>query len=422
MSVTGMPAATTPTARVHTGPASYDVLVLDARCKQSLASARSLGRAGLRVALGECLTECSAPHPVLAFHSRYSARNVVLPDITGGGAEFGAAVVEFVRENPTRVVLPTCDEAVVAMMPQRGQLAELGCVLALAPDPVLEVTLDKDRTLAVARSLGIEYPKTMRIDSTDELPTILAEFEFPFVLKPTTSWTGQSVNRLVPEEVVCEAEALDATQRFLAAGAGVLAQQWARGRREGVTLFIVNGEVLASCAHAAYRTIPALGGVSVMRESIPMSADIYAAAVKLVTAIGLQGACEVEFRRDGANRLLLMEINARLAGTIENAVQSGLDLPLMVWRWATGLPVDRVDSYRAGIRTRWLQGDLRWLVNNQRRVGRPDSVSRTRALWIFATEFVRTRHYDCLDGRDLGPIIAELRITVAAARRSWRSR
>ena len=143
-----------------------------------------------------------------------------------------------------------------------------------------------------------------------------------------------------------------------------------------MTLFVVDGEVLASCAHVAYRTSPALGGVSVMRESIPMPQDIYSAAVCLVTAIGLQGVCEVEFRRDARGRPLLMEINARLAGTIENAMRSGIDFPMMVWQWASGLPVDRAGGYRTGVRTRWLQGDLRWLGNNQRRAGRPDSVPR----------------------------------------------
>ena len=96
----------------------------------------------------------------------------------------------------------------------------------------------------------------------------------------------------------------------------MLAQEWACGRREGVTLFIVDGEVLASCGCAAYRTSPPLGGASVMRESIPVPQDIYSASVRLATAIGMQGVCEVEFRRDADNRALLMEINARLAGTI----------------------------------------------------------------------------------------------------------
>jgi predicted ATP-grasp superfamily ATP-dependent carboligase len=390
---------------------SYDILILDAAYKQSLASARSLGRAGLRVALGECFAEYDSSLPVPAFRSRYSSRNVVLPSYAADPEAFASAVVDFVSEHPTRVVLPTGDGVIAAMRPYRERLAALGCVLALAPDCALEIANDKDRTLEVARKLGIDQPKTMRIDSIGELPAVLAGFAFPFVLKPTISWTGHSEHRLVPTEVVDRAEAVDVTQRFLAAGSSVLAQEWACGRREGVTMFVVGGEVLASCAHAAYRTNPALGGASVMRESIQNPQDIYASAVRLVTAIGLEGVCEVEFRRDADGRPLLMEINPRLAGTIENAVHSGVDFPLLIWQWATGLPVDRVEGYRTGVRTRWLHGDLRWLRDNHRRPGRPDSVSRARALWIFAAEFARTRHYDCFDRHDLRPVMAELRST-----------
>jgi predicted ATP-grasp superfamily ATP-dependent carboligase len=405
--------------RVEAGTSdSYDILVLDASYKQTLVSTRSLGRAGLRVALGECFVECDPSLPVLAFRSRYSAHNVVLPSYAADPSAFAYAVLEWVREHPTRVVLPTGDGAIAALMPQREQFAALGCVLALAPNSALEIAIDKDRTLEVARKLGIDQPKTMRIDSIDDLPATLAEFEFPFVLKPTISWAEQLGHRLVPVEVIDEREAVDVTQRFLSAGSGVLAQEWACGRREGVTLFIVDGEVLASCAHAAHRTSPPLGGASVMRESIPIPQDIYDASVRLAKAIDIQGVCEVEFRRDADKRALLMEINPRLAGTIYNAVHSGVDFPGMIWQWAAGLPIDHVSGYRTGVRTRWLHGDLRWLRDNKRRVGRPDSMSRARALWTFATEFVRTRHYDCFDWRDLGPVIAELRTTAAAIRKS----
>jgi predicted ATP-grasp superfamily ATP-dependent carboligase len=258
----------------------------------------------------------------------------------------------------------------------------------------------------------------MRIDSIGDLAAVFAEFAFPFVLKPTVSWTGRSNGRLVPVEVINRAEAEDAARRFLAAGSSLLAQEWACGRREGVTLFIVDGEVVASCGHAAYRTSPPLGGASVVRESIPIPPDIYSASVRLATAIGIQGSCEVEFRRDASNRALLMEINPRLAGTIYNAIHSGIDLPLMTWQWAAGLPVDRASGYRTGVRTRWLHGDLRWLQETPRRAGRPDGMSRARALWTFTTEFGRTRHYDCFDWRDLSPVAAELRTTAAAIRRS----
>jgi predicted ATP-grasp superfamily ATP-dependent carboligase len=387
----------------------YDVLILDADYKQSLACARSLGRAGLRVALGASSAQCSPSPRLPAFSSRYSARNVVLPSNAGDGAEFAAAVVKFVNDNPTNVVLPTGDASIAALIPYRKELAELGCTLALAPDSALEIANDKDRTLQVARDLRIDRPRSMRIDSIGDLTQVLAEFDFPFVLKPTISWTGQVPDRIAPVDVIDEAEAFDATQRFLAAGSAVLAQEWASGRREGVTLFIDRGKVLASCGHVACRTSPPLGGTSVMRQSIQTPPDTYSAAVRLVNAIGMEGVCEVEFRRDADNRPLLMEINPRLAGTLENAIQSGVDFPLMIWQWATGLTIGCVETHRIGVRTRWLRGDMYWLSHNWRRVDRPDTVSRVRALWTFCAEFARTRHYDYLDWRDIRPAVAEVR-------------
>jgi len=382
----------------------FDALVLDGSYKQAVASTRSLGRAGLRVAVGESITD----EPVPAYHSRFCARQVKLPPVTRPEA-YAAAVLDFVREFPTRVVVPAGDATIAAITPARGELAGLGCTLALPPDAALEVANDKDRTLKVAEELGILMPRTISIESAADLPAAIAQLGFPFVLKPTMSWTGRHSQRLVPADVLTEAEAVTVTESFLGAGSGVLAQQFACGRREGVTLLIAGGEVLASCGHVAHRTTPPLGGASVVRESIQVPPDLLDASVRLAKAVGIEGPCEVEFRRDAEGRPLLMEINPRLAGTIENALRSGVNIPLMTWQWAAGQPVEPVADYRAGIRTRWLVGDLAWVARNAQRVGRPDSVPVARSLRIFAGEFFRSRHYDFFDLRDLRPGISELR-------------
>jgi predicted ATP-grasp superfamily ATP-dependent carboligase len=395
----------------------YDVLVLDASMKQSLASVRSLGKAGLRVAAGESVAQFNPAVPLPTFRSRYCQRSVVLPDLIGDEPAFIAAVTDFVRDHSPRVVLPTGDVTIAVLRRHRQQLAEPGCFVALASESALDIANDKDLTLTLAEQLGIAQPKSLRIGSLDGLAAAVQEFGFPFVLKPTVSWTGGTVERLVPVDVVNDEEAREVTERILKAGAGVLAQQWVPGRREGVTLFIADDEVKAACGHVAHRTTPPLGGASVVRESIETPTDTLDAAVRLAKSIGLQGVCEVEFRRDRGNRPLLMEINARLAGTIENAVQAGVDLPLMIWRSATGLDVAPMTAYRCGVRTRWLHGDLRWLWQNWGRIGRPDGMSRARIIYTFFSEFTRTRHYDYFDRRDMMPFIAELYYTMCVMKK-----
>jgi predicted ATP-grasp superfamily ATP-dependent carboligase len=397
-------------------PERIDVMLLDAGSRQSLASVRSLGRAGLRVAAAECFAECDPRLPVLAFRSRYTADSVVLPNFATDRTAFAAGVLEFVRERRVRVVLPASDGAIAALLPVRDELLDTGAMLALPASPALQVANDKGRTLEVARSLGIDHPETMVLTDLAAVSRMLADFAFPIVLKPTSSWGGRSDTRMQAVEVLDAAEAWRAAEEFLAAGVGVLAQHWVGGVRQGVTLFVVDGEVRASFAHVEHRTTPALGGASVVRESTAMPDDIFDASVRLVTALGLQGLSEVEFRRDAEGRPLLMEINARLAGPVETALRSGVDFPLMVWQWATGERVESVHGYATGVRMRWLRGDMRWLRDNYRRVGRPDSMPRGRALLTFVSEFVRTRHYDCFDRHDLRPMLAELRTTAGAVR------
>ena len=418
----------TPSRLVREEPAArnegerYDILILDGGSKQAVTSARSLGRSGLRVAVGESVGQLQFNLEPPAFRSRYCARTVALPDYIGDPAPYAEAIIGFVRDHRVRVVLPTGDASIVELAPYRERFTALHCTLAMASDEALKIANDKSLTLEVATRLDIAYPKSVPVAGVEDLRAAEAQFGYPFVLKPTMSWTGEAADRVFPVDVINEAEARGATSRFLATGCGVLAQQWASGRREGVTLLMADGEVLGICGAAAHRTVPLLGGVSVMRESIVVPADILDASVGLVRAIGLDGPSEVEWRRDASGRPLLMEVNARLAGTLENANKSGVDFPLLIWQWATGQRVQPVLTYRPGVRTRWLIGDLRWLWNNLKQAGRPDTVSAPRAMWTFLWEFARTRHHDYIDHHDMRPALSELRQIAAIARNMRRGR
>jgi predicted ATP-grasp superfamily ATP-dependent carboligase len=331
---------------------------------------------------------------------------------------FGAAILDFVREHPTRVLLPAGDASIAAVTPLRADLAALGCTLALAPDAALAIANDKARTLGLAAQLGIKAPRSISLETVEDLAVAISELGFPFVLKPTTSWTGNSDQRAVPVAVSDKAEATAAVEGFFAEGAHVLAQEFIGGRRERVTLFIAQGEVKASCGHVAVRNYPPFGGVSAVRESIRVPDDILDAATRLALAIGIEGPCEAEFRRDARNCPRLMEINARVAGTLGHTVLAGVDLPRLTWQWATGRAVEPAASARVGVRTRSLAGDLMWLSQNRHWQGRPDSEPIGRSLWLFLSEFCRARHYDHFSWLDPWPAVVEARrlLTVATGR------
>jgi hypothetical protein len=154
--VGGKAAAMTPVGVAQAGALGrYDILVLDVGYKQSMAGARSLGRAGMRVVVSECFVECDPALPVLAFQSRYSSCNVVLPSYAAGPDAFASAVLDFIREHPTRVAPPTGDGVISALAPHRHRFDALGCMLG----PTSAKATPATATSALASRLGSDLSR-----------------------------------------------------------------------------------------------------------------------------------------------------------------------------------------------------------------------------------------------------------------------
>jgi len=385
-----------------------DALLLDAGMKQTLSVTRSLGRAGLAVALAECRSGLQdAPVPP-AFWSRWARSTAMLPDYAADADGYAAGVFELVKACPTVMVVPGSDQSVESIRPWRARIERYAKV-AMPAEAGLALATDKGETIRLATSLGIATPRTVHVESEDELPAALAELGYPAVVKPTTSWQRAIGGlRMLSTDVLDLDEARQAARALWSRGGRVLLQQWAGGKREAVCLFRANGKVVGEFALAYLRTTPMLGGASVLRESIPMPTDLRGTAVRLVEAMDLDGYSEVEFRRHRDGRALLMEVNPRLSGSLELAVRSGVNFPLMMWNWASGDDLPGPTGYRSGVRLRWLTGEGRWLVETFRRPGRPDSVRPARAVAAVATEFFRRDAYDFVDFRDLRPALGEL--------------
>ena len=197
-----------------------------------------------------------------------------------------------------------------------------------------------------------------------------------------------------------------------------IVQQLVSGSREAVSVLYAHGKVWASFAQVAHRTMPALGGVSVVRESISMPVELESAVLALVRALDLEGYSEVEFRRDASGLPHLMEINARLSGSLELAVRSGIPFPALLWQWAAGEPLSPVPGYRTGVKMRYLKGDMKWLWENiESRGRRPDCVQPRKAVAIFARDFLHRQSYDYVDRGDLGPAFVALAENVGVAQR-----
>src|SRR4029077_19882275 len=104
-------------------------------------------------------------------------------------------------------------------------------------------------------------------------------------------------------------------------------------------------------------------------------------------------------------RPALMEINPRLSASVEIAVRAGVPFPRLLHDWASGESLQEASGYRAGLRMRWLGGDLSWLKSVLKQPSGPDVPPRGRSLALFAADFARPMGYDYVDRSDPRPAL-----------------
>ena len=394
--------------RASASPRRLDVLLLDGETRQTLTSTRALGRSGLKVGVAGAQRD-EAP----AMHSRWCNTSVLLPPLDTSPRDYADALLRFLDENPTSVVVPAYDGSIEVLRERRNEIEQRTAV-ALAAEGALAVAIDKEKTLALARHLDIRTPRAALVATDLDLEQAVSEVGLPAVMKPLRSWSMTALGgvRLGSLPVSTFDQARRALELITRQGGEATLQEWLSGRRDAVTLFLDRSEVRACFAQTSHRELPRLGGVSVLCESIPPLDDITAPAQQLVAEMGVEGCSMVEFRRDSSGRPVLMEVNPRLSGSVELAVACGVNFPRLTYDWALQRPVPKIDGYRVGVRMRWLSGDLRSLYSALHHDQGPD-VPTPRAAWReFFHDSLRRDHPATFDVADPMPSLIEARAHV----------
>ena len=384
------------------------VVVTDGEQRAALAIVRSLSRQGYR-----CIV-CSADGRSLAGASRYATADHPVPDPLREPDGFVAAIAGITCGVGARVVLPVTDAAILALLPARGRLPP--AELPLPPLESFRRMTDKAHVLAAASALGIAIPDQRRIEAAAELAA--ADLAFPLVVKPARSVAVHEGKRIKVgvRYAVDVAELRRVVEAYPAGAYPLLLQQRIVGPGVGVFLLLWDGEIIARFAHHRIREKPPAGGVSVYRESIPADPGLVDRSLALLRCFDWAGVAMVEYKVEAATGLpYLMEINGRFWGSLQLAVDAGVDFPALLVSLALGKRPAPVTSYRTGVRSRWWLGDLDHLLARLRHSPDalalpPGSPGRGRALLDFLTLWRPGDRSEILRWDDPRPFLRETRL------------
>lgn len=387
------------------------VLITDGNERAALAVTRGLGQQQIQVLVGAEATRS------LAAMSRYCWQSFTYPSPYTDPHGFVLRLSEVVKQFQVTTVFPMTDIA-VQLIGENRQDFDKDTAIPVPSMGVFEQLTDKCHLMQLATTLGVPTPETIFVPSGRVEEVIGRIRQFPVVVKPARSvihinggWCKTAVHYAASS---AELHRLYREVHYLRQPS--LIQHRVEGEGQAVFALMDHGKPVALFAHRRLREKPPSGGVSVLRESIALPQPMTDYALRLLEHVGWHGVAMVEFKVDRPTGLpLLLEVNGRFWGSLQLALDAGVNFPYLLCHMATGgamkVPVDR---YRVGVKSRWLLGDLDHLLLRLMRSDRalqlpPGSPSKWQCFLAFCRVMQRGMHYEVERLEDPGPSWCELR-------------
>ena len=384
------------------------VLVTDGEQRAALAIVRSLGRAGHRV------TVTSHSGASLAGASRYSSADLPVPAPLSEPAAFAEAVRRIASELRAAVILPVTEPSVLALTADTKSFAP--AIIPFPPMESFQQISDKVEVSQRALEFGIRVPEQLVVESASSISLLPAWVASGAVLKP-----GRSVNhgQKLSVSYVAPGEDVSEKIRDLPRSAfPLLVQRRVQGPGAGIFILRWKGRTLAAFAHERIREKPPSGGVSVVRKSRELDPDLLCRSERLLDSFNWSGVAMLEYKRSESDGTpYLMEINGRFWGSLQLAIDSGVDFPRLLVEAGLGGSPAPILNYRSGVRSRWLLGDVDHLLARLRRSREDldlpaDAPGLLRVTGDFIRDFLPPNRLEVLRTGDLRPFLREVRLWI----------
>lgn len=376
------------------------ILVLDAAQRSALAVTRSLGQLP-----NVLITTAEREEKSLAGASRFSHESLVYPCPQAQPGAFIVWMTDLLAKRSFDWVFPVTEVTSQLLLMHQAQIPKLR--LPFASLETVMALADKGLLTERARALGVPVPQSQWYANTDSLK--IDHLVYPVVVKPClskiytqNSWLATSV--FVAQDAAALSREL-ALRPYLAEHP-FMVQEFIPGSGAGVFALYNRGTPVAFFAHKRLREKPPEGGISVLSESAPVTPTLEGYARTLLDAVNWHGVAMVEFRETPDGDFYLMEVNTRFWGSLQLAIDAGVDFPTLLLRACLGETLPPQTPYKIGQKLRWLLGDLDSLYIYLKR---PYSFSeKLRRVAEFVTPNWGAQRYEINRWGDLAPAWREI--------------
>jgi predicted ATP-grasp superfamily ATP-dependent carboligase len=381
------------------------ILITDADTRPALAVTRSLGRRGHEVHV------CSPVSSPLAGASRHARATHLVCDPLVDPERYVRDIAAVVQKTGAQLIMPITDPTSGVLLSRRADLAP---AVVLGPSAAsFSLASDKASLLAMAPEFGLTVPLQTRLESKGEMPRL--DLVFPLVVKPHRSTNGKQ--SLAVRHAADRLDLLRILESLPDDSFPVLLQERIVGPGLGIFVLRHRGMTVARFAHRRLLEQPASGGGSAYSESVALDEVLAEKVEALLTHLDWEGPAMVEFKRDRrSGKNYLMEINGRFWGSLQLAIDAGVDFPAIWLDHVLALPGQHTTppaAYQTGVRLRSIASLVdhiadRMVHSHERLSLPPDIPSVTWAISGLLRWHPRNR-FETLRIHDPGPFLREMR-------------
>ncbi|MGD0534045.1 MAG: ATP-grasp domain-containing protein [Methanoregula sp.] len=337
------------------------VLITGANSIKALIAIRSLGKKGIPVYTADSINRA------LGSFSKYSKRFYTCPQPATDLSIFISVLQSTLKKNRCEVLIPvhSADTYVIAKYKSRF---EPFAKVPLHDYTILANVNNKGYLMKVADELGFPIPRTYFVESFNELKTVSETITYPAVIKLRESSSSIGLSYVhSKDELISKFKAT--TERFrLSSSNYPIIQEYIVGDGYGVSLLFNKGDPRAIFTHKRIREYPITGGPSSFRVSVKQP-EMEKIAVDLLKHFNWHGVAMVEFKLTPERKPVIMEVNPRFWGSLNQAILAGVDFPYMLYTMAVEGDVKPVFNYKLGIESRNAFIDTVALLKTMRKTG-----------------------------------------------------
>lgn len=246
-----------------------------------------------------------------------------------------AQVLDLVRREDVRVIVPLIDPELVVLAHHRAELLALGCHAIVSDEAAVEVTRHKGRSARRFAELGLRAPTVFGLEALerpDRLP-------YPVFVKPAAGSASTDAIRIDGQEEL---------RFWMRRVKDPVVQSFERGREYTVDVFAdLGGRV--RCAVPRQRWETRAGEIS--KGCTAKDARIMAAARRLVEGLGgCRGCVTLQcFDPGPGEEPVFFEANLRFGGGYPLSYAAGANYPRWILEMCAGREVADFDGWRDGL-------------------------------------------------------------------------